>query len=117
MPTLNKEVISTAPKRQRKEGKSGEIYKLYNSKRWREMRHYYLMLHPFCEECEKLANNGSITAPKAATEVHHVTPISTGQDMQEMAALAYNYNNLIALCQEHHVEAHRQLGKWNKEKH
>lgn len=108
MPTLDLTSISTAP-RQRKDGQSAIIAKLYVSPRWRKMRKWYLIQHPICEECLK---EGRVTV---ATEVHHKRPIATGEDEAEMTTLAYDYGNIIALCHDCHVNAHKQLGKWKRD--
>ena len=78
------------------------------------MRDAWLQQHPFCERCLKRVENGTITAPNAATEVHHIKPISTVQNAFEMATLAYDYGNIIAVCHDCHVCIHKELGKWEK---
>lgn len=81
-----------------------EYSKLMNSRRWKRLRAAYLSLHPLCEACEI---NGRTTP---ATEVHHVVPIeSKAGRLQDMEALAFDPNNLKALCKACHVEAHRAL--------
>lgn len=97
MPTINK------PKRKntQKHGKAKEIWKLYNTSRWRKLRDAKLMENPLCEICEQ----SGIT--KQATQVHHITPISTGSNELEMMDLAYNYNNLQSLCDECHQRLHK----------
>ena len=68
------------------------------------MRASFLSLHPLCEACEI---NGRTTP---ATEVHHVVPIeSKAGRLDDMEALAFDPNNLKALCKACHVEAHRVL--------
>lgn len=68
------------------------------------MRAAYLSVHPICEACEI---NGRTTP---ATEVHHVVPIeSKAGRLQDMHALAFDPNNLKALCRACHIEAHRVL--------
>ena len=75
-----------------------------NSRRWKRLRASYLSLHPLCEACEI---NG-LTTP--ATEIHHVVPIeSKAGRSDDMHALAFDPNNLKALCKACHVEAHRVL--------
>ena len=80
MPTINK------PKRKNteKHGKAKEIWKLYNTSRWRKLREAKLIENPLCEIC---AESG-IT--KQATQVHHIPPISQGTNELEMMDLAYN---------------------------
>lgn len=73
---------------------------IYNTAKWRKMRESYLMYHPICEKCNK----------NAAIEVHHITPISTAKDENEMKDLGFNYSNLMALCQSCHHELHNKKG-------
>ena len=81
-----------------------EYSKLMNSRRWKRLRASFLSLHPLCEACEI---NGRTTP---ATEVHHVVPIeSKAGRSDDMEALAFDPNNLKALCKACHVEAHRIL--------
>lgn len=104
MPTLNK---LKKPKElsYKLHGKSKDIYKLYNTQTWRRLREGYLMEHPLCENCLLV---DKITPAK---EVHHIKPISRGVDEYEMRCLAYDPNNLRALCEECHDEEHRKLNK------
>lgn len=68
------------------------------------MRASYLSMHPLCKVCEL---KGRTTL---ATEVHHVVPIeSKAGRLQDMHALAFDPNNLKALCKACHVEAHKLL--------
>lgn len=68
------------------------------------MRASYLSLHPLCEACELKG----CTTP--ATEVHHVVPIeSKAGRLDDMHALAFDPDNIQALCKACHVEAHRVL--------
>lgn len=114
MPTINRTPIHTTPQRQRIRDKALDIHKMYSSQRWRNIRDSWLQLHPFCERCQELAGNGTITVPNAATEVHHIKPISTAQDGQEMALLAFDYNNLMGVCHDCHIALHKELGKWDQ---
>lgn len=63
----------------------------------------YLAEHPLCEDCEL---EGKTTA---ADEIHHVTEILSGETLEEMTALAYDPNNLRALCKYHHHLTHNKL--------
>ena len=79
-----------------------KVSRIYNSKQWKALRNAYIMQNPLCECClEK-----GIT--KAASEVHHITPILTGKDDLEMLDIALNPNNLKALCVECHHEEHNK---------
>lgn len=97
MPTINK------PQKKRvykKNPKNQVIATIYANSIWRNLRNSYLMDHPLCECC---LHNG-ITKP--AEEVHHVIYISSGKDENEMKDIAFNKDNLIALCGDCHHKAH-----------
>ena len=108
MPTLNK------PSKKysyncRKQGDTKIIQSIYNTTTWKKLRSAYLMDHPLCEVClqdEKV---------EPAVEVHHIKPISTGNDEWEMRDLAFDPYNIMALCEFHHHEIHNNDRK-NKKK-
>lgn len=102
MPTINK------PQKKRvykKNPKNQVIASIYANSIWRNLRNSYLMEHPLCEYC---LHNG-ITKP--AEEVHHVIYISSGKDENEMKDIAFNKDNLIALCGDchHHVHSNNKF--------
>lgn len=76
--------------------------KIYNSSIWRKLRKSYLMQHPLCEMC--LTEDR--TTP--ACEVHHIKEINTGTNELEMMNIAYDSNNLIALCSACHDKIHNK---------
>lgn len=84
--------------------RSKDYRRLIQSQKWVRLRREYLGTHPLCEDC--LAQGVS----KLAQCVHHVRPIesATGHP-QLMETLAYDWNNLRALCYPCHAEAHRLL--------
>lgn len=95
MPTINK------PKRQRSnEGKRKERMQIYNTARWRELRKVKLMSDPLCEMCLKEER----TTP--AEDIHHITSFMTVEDMTARKALAFDYNNLMSLCDVCHQRMH-----------
>lgn len=96
MPTLN------LPKRPKNKQKHSVNAKCYDA-RWNKLRKSYFMLHPLCEIC---LNLGRTTATQ---EIHHIKPISTAKDDMEREQLLLSWDNLMALCEEHHHEIHRQL--------
>lgn len=100
MPTIKKLKRKTSyPKR----NKAKDIYdSVYNTKTWRKLRNAYLMEHPLCEECLK---NGKVTA---ATEVHHKYEISHANSTLEMKNIGFDYSNLMALCEECHINKHHK---------
>ncbi len=77
---------------------------LLGSRVWKNLRANYLAKHPLCEECE----SKGIT--RLAEEVHHIIPISNETSYARMRALAYDTNNLRALCHECHEAAHAAMG-------
>lgn len=88
--------------------KDKEYISLVNSNRWRRLRREKLSRCPLCERCN---DNGIV---RAATEVHHVTPIECGLTFREKERLAYSYSNLAALCHECHVKVHDEMGRSGK---
>lgn len=90
--------------------RDGYYRKLINSSRWQRLRTEVLIRHPLCQDCEA---NGLITP---ATEVHHITPIKDGINLAHQRQLAYDSTNLRALCHACHVEAHRSLQSYSKDK-
>lgn len=67
---------------------------------WKNLRRSYLMEHPLCEMCL----SEGITTP--ACEVHHIRHINVGNDELEMMDIAYDSNNLMALCSSCHDKIH-----------
>lgn len=90
-------------KKQVKQGRSKEASEIYNSQRWKKLRAAYFMLHPICEMCEK---EDKVSPTE---EIHHIKPILTGESRLKMEELAYDSNNLIALCKEHHHQVHNNM--------
>ena len=100
MPTINKIKKVNNYKRH---DKALIIYQnIYNTSAWRRLRQAYLQEHPLCEQCLK---SDKVTA---ATEVHHVIPISYANDLLKMKDLGFNYNNLMSLCSDCHHQIHNK---------
>jgi 5-methylcytosine-specific restriction endonuclease McrA len=101
MPTINLD-----KKYKRKSKKNSEKSKLlnhiyvYNTKRWRDLRLWFLQNNPLCERCKK---DGKLNS---AIDVHHIIPISTVDTITEKQELGFDINNLEGLCKEHHKEEH-----------
>lgn len=90
--------------------------RLLNDRRWRELRIAYLREHPLCERCIREGKaagvpEGYITP---SIDVHHRVPVETAKTLQEMERLAYDWNNLEALCIPCHSRTHREMGKGTK---
>lgn len=81
------------------------LYKqIIHGREWNRLREWYIVRHPFCEECLK---RGIMDQP--AEEVHHKTPIGTGHGFADMKRLAYDPNNLEAVCHECHKKIHKAM--------
>lgn len=79
----------------------------YNSKAWRTLSKEYIKKNYLCEECQKEARSNKEYNIQLAEEVHHKDPIQ-----KETGWLRrLEWNNLIALCHEHHDMAHNRFRK------
>jgi 5-methylcytosine-specific restriction protein A len=93
MPTLN--IIKSS---HRRDTVNKRLYQgIYNTPRWKKLRKLKLQNNSVCEKCWE---RGRVT-PTA--EIHHIVPFISDID------LAYDYDNLVALCVECHKEAHKKL--------
>ena len=78
---------------------------IYNSREWKELRIAKLRsTNGLCEECLK---QNIITSARC---VHHIVPIETARTKDEMKRLAFDVNNLRALCFACHARIHKELG-------
>ena len=78
---------------------------IYNSREWKELRIAKLRsTNGLCEECMK---EGIVTSARC---VHHIVPIETARTKDEMKRLAFDVNNLRALCFACHARIHKELG-------
>ena len=78
---------------------------IYNSREWKELRIAKLRsTNGLCEECMK---EGIVTSARC---VHHIVPIETARTKDEMKRLAFDVNNLKALCFACHARIHKELG-------
>ena len=78
---------------------------IYNSREWKELRIAKLRsTNGLCEECMK---EGIVTSARC---VHHVVPIETARTKDEMKRLAFDINNLRALCFACHARIHKEMG-------
>lgn len=62
-----------------------------------------MRVNPICEKCE-LTNR-----IRPADEVHHIIPFDRGRTAAEREKLAYDWDNLLSLCQDCHDEIHKAL--------
>ena len=78
---------------------------IYNSREWKELRIAKLKsTKGLCEVCMK---EGIVTPARC---VHHIVPIETARTKDEMKRLAFDVNNLRALCFACHARIHKELG-------
>ena len=78
---------------------------IYNSREWKELRAAKLRsTKGLCEECMK---QGIVTSARC---VHHIVPIETARTKDEMKRLAFDVNNLRALCFACHARIHKDMG-------
>jgi len=69
--------------------------KIYNSRRWKEIREVALLRDSFfCVMCKKEGND------VLASEVHHLKELADRPD------LAYDLDNLESICHSHHMGLH-----------
>lgn len=73
----------------------------YDSKVWRDLRNYYIKLHPLCERC---LENGKVTP---AEHVHHIVPFLTGNTKADKIRLLTDETNLMAVCYNCHKQLHK----------
>ena len=91
---------------------------MLNSTRWKMLRQEYLRAHPLCERChrEGLEQRGKPYI-RSAIDVHHKVPVESAHTIQEMEQLAYDWNNLQALCIPCHIKTHAEQQSHSKEAH
>ena len=93
------------PWRYKNQQQAKDKQEIYNSREWKELRIAKLRsTNGLCEECMK---EGIVTAARC---VHHVVPIETARTKDEMKRLAFDINNLKALCFACHARIHKELG-------
>ena len=61
---------------------------------------------------ENLARIGWI---RAGVDCHHLVPFESAKTIAEAERLCYSPDNVVLLCVEHHIKAHRELGSKKKE--
>jgi 5-methylcytosine-specific restriction endonuclease McrA len=81
-----------------------EYAKLYNSRRWRNLRNMYYKYNPLCVECKR--NN----IVKEGKVIDHLIPVSEG-------GAFYDWKNLNTLCTSCHAKkTAREVNKRIKDK-
>ena len=84
---------------------------LLNSKRWKQLRQWKLEQNPLCELCER---EGKVVS---AIDVHHKVPVESACTPDEMERLAFDPNNLQALCISCHAKVHREARSHTRRSH
>lgn len=88
---------------------SRQYTKIMNSQRWHNLQSEILKAKPYCERCE--AKGWRIPSKV----VHHIKPIESGHSTEEYERLAYDPENLQALCHQCHADIHSKvLGSFSK---
>lgn len=107
MTQINKKPIILIPRTENKENRT----RSYNTKQWRDLRNLYFQQHPICEICEQ---EGKIVQ---AEDIHHKkSPFEFGLDEATKQYRLLDWNNLQALCKEHHAKIHNQQQEEQREK-
>ena len=87
-------VIQKLPKKRNNSINRIDRQKVYNTTAWKNIRASHIMQHPLCELCLKEDK------VKPTEDIHHILGILKYPD------LAYNTDNLLALCKECHSKIH-----------
>lgn len=99
MPTIN---LGT-PKRRDYTIDKRKYQDVYQDRRWKKLRAFKVLNNPICEICE---SQGKVVQ---AQEIHHIIPFEIYNEVEDIERLAYDYDNLISLCIEHHKKLHALL--------
>ena len=72
--------------------------------------------HPLCERCIEEGEAAGISGGyiRSAVDCHHIIPIERAKTEQEMERLAFDPNNLRALCIECHIKTHQEMNTHKK---
>ena len=80
-----------------------EQKRFYSGKKWRKLRDKYLKEHPLCERC------AAVGRAEVAEHVHH--KIELNENNFKDPLIAYNEDNLEALCFDCHRKEHHDLSE------
>ena len=104
MPTIYKPKKKTVTNNQAfYQQRRKERQKIYNTTTWQRLS--YMQQHPLCECCLK----GGII--KSAKDIHHKVSFMSTDDKAERERLAFDSDNLQALCRECHNAIHNPKKK------
>jgi len=93
--------INRLPKKHNTSDKRKERQKIYATDRWRKLRLIKLQESPLCEIC--LLNN----IVTSADHVHHLDSFMNYDELKRIE-VAYDYNNLMSICEFHHNQIHNK---------
>lgn len=101
MPTINR------PKKTRKNENTlrCERMEIYNTARWRDLRVAKFRANPLCENC---LEEGRVSPTE---DIHHIVSFMSVYDRNQRLRLAFDYDNLLALCKKCHQKIHNQEGR------
>lgn len=97
--------------------KSKEAQRMYNDKRWAEVKRIvWLRANGNCERCwaEGMAKRGK-PYKRPGVDCHHIVPFETARTQAERERLCYNPDNVRLLCIPCHIKTHQEMGKNTKE--
>lgn len=78
--------------------------KLFNSKRWQEVKAIvWRRAEGLCELCKA---EGII---HAGVDCHHIVPVERAKTPEEMERLCYDANNCQLLCVSCHIKVHQEM--------
>lgn len=105
MPTINR------PKKTNYNGeRKKQRAKYYGLTQWKNLRQWYMMEHPLCEEClnEKIKNEDGTIEEKItpAVDVHHIISPFKFDDDLTIKQYLLDGDNLMSLCKWHHAQKH-----------
>ena len=106
MPYISKRKVGKPNKIEQKEAvnrHNNKWAKYYHNKQWKLLREWQITNYPLCYDC---ALNGR---SRAATQVHHIIPFSTGATEEERMELLLSPENITSLCRECHLKRHGYL--------
>jgi 5-methylcytosine-specific restriction protein A len=101
MPQLKLKQASTQSKVKQQSNSidsKAERQAIYNTRRWQRLRKEILMKHPICQLCNE----------KLAEHVHHIDSFMNYENDTRII-VAFNSENLQALCAECHTKIHTKI--------
>ena len=88
-----------------------EHMRMLNDRRWLDTKRVvWQRAGALCEWCKR---DGYI---RAGVDCHHLVPFESAKTIAEAERLCYDPNNVVLLCVEHHIKAHKELGSKTKAK-